>query len=379
MKKIDLLDLKGQYQKIKSEIDSAIQEVLENTNFIMGHQVKDLEQKICDYTGAGYSIACASGSDALLLSLMALDIKKGDEVITTPYTFFATAGAIHRVGAKPVFVDIDSSDCNIDVEKIEEKITDRTKAIIPVHLYGKCADMQRIMQLGQRHGLYIIEDACKAIGAEYRFVTGQSAQAGTMGHTGCFSFFPSKNLGAFGDAGMITTNDKNIAEKLRVLRVHGSKPKYFHKVVGINSRLDTIQAAILLVKLRYLSEWTENRIRVAENYRELFEESSLNNHIEYYDFSDYKNQHIYHQYVIQAKNRDELKQYLSQKNIGTAVYYPLPLHIQECFSYLGYSRDDMPVALGKSDTALALPIDPGITEEEQQYIVKTISSFYRAL
>lgn len=374
---IPLLDLKAQYKSIKEEVQFAINEVIENTRFIMGKEVKDLEENIQKYTKAKHAIACASGSDALLLSLMALNIKEGDEVITTPYTFFATAGAIVRVGATPVFVDIDENDCNIDVDLLEEKITEKTKAIIPVHLYGKCANMQKILQIAQKHNLYIIEDACQAIGSQYKFATDEIKQAGTMGHIGCFSFFPSKNLGAFGDAGMITTNDDNLAEKMRVLRVHGSKPKYFHKVVGINSRLDTIQAAVLNVKLKYLEGWTNSRVEKAKNYIELFKKYNLKEKVENYPFFDYENQHIYHQFVIQAERRDELQIFLKENGIGNAIYYPKSLHVQECFSNLNYKKGDMPASEKKAQTALALPIYPELTYEEQEYIVKKIAEFYK--
>lgn len=375
--KIPLLDLKAQYKKLELEINNAIKEVMENTRFIMGKEVKDFEKDIEDYIGCKYAISCASGSDALLLSLMAMDIGEGDEVITTPYTFFATAGAITRLGAKPVFVDIKEEDCNIDEDLIEGAITDKTKAIIPVHLYGKCANMQRILQIAQKYNLYVIEDACQSIGANYKFSTEEILQAGNIGHTGCFSFFPSKNLGAYGDAGMITTNDSEIAEKLKVLRVHGSKPKYFHKVIGINSRMDTIQAAILKVKLNYLKEWTESRIEKAKIYDKLIKKYNLDQKLKYYPFYEYDKQHIYHQFVIQTDKRDELLEYLKTNEIGCAIYYPLSLHIQECFNYLGYKVGDMPVAEKKAKSSLALPIYPELTDEQQNYIIMKIKDFFR--
>jgi dTDP-4-amino-4,6-dideoxygalactose transaminase len=370
--KVPFLDLKIQYKNIKNEIDEAIKKVLENTNFIMGEQVKNFEKKLSEYTGAKHAIAVASGSDALLLSLMASGIKEGDEIITTTYTFFATAGAIARLGAKPVFVDIFDNDCNIDVSLIENKITDKTKAIIPVHLYGKCANMDEILKIAKKYGLKIIEDACQAIGSKYKFEDGSVKQAGTMGDLGCFSFFPSKNLGAYGDAGAVITNNDELAEKIRILRVHGSKPKYYHKVVGINSRMDTIQAAILEVKIKYLNDWTKKRINLAKNYVNAFKNNSK---IKTYGFFDYDFQHIYHQFMINIENRDELKEFLLKNEIGCAVYYPVPLHAQECFSYLKNDNNDFKIANEKAKTILALPIFPEMTEKQQNFVIDKISEF----
>ncbi|MCK9224717.1 MAG: DegT/DnrJ/EryC1/StrS family aminotransferase [Candidatus Muirbacterium halophilum] len=356
--KIPLLDLKVQYLSIKNEVDSAIQGVLNNTSFIMGEEVNKFEESLKSYIRSEYAVSCASGSDALLLALMAIDVKEGDEVITTPYTFFATAGAISRLGAKPVFVDIDEDDCNIDVSKIEKAVTENTKAIIPVHLYGKCADMEKISEIASRYDLKVIEDACQSIGANFRFEDGTVKQAGTIGDIGCFSFFPSKNLGAYGDGGAVVTNNKDLAEKIKILRVHGSSPKYYHKYIGINSRLDAIQAAILNVKIKYLDEWTMRRIEKAKIYSNMIKEKVMENRISYYPFFEYGKQHIYHQFVIQIENRDEVIKRLNDNGIGTAVYYPVPLHIQECFKDLGYKKGDMSVSERKAETTLALPIYP---------------------
>ncbi|MGM0608823.1 MAG: DegT/DnrJ/EryC1/StrS family aminotransferase [Candidatus Muiribacteriota bacterium] len=370
--KIPLLDLKSQYKKIKNEVDEVVLKVLNNCNFIMGEEVIKFEENIKKYTGAKFAVSCASGSDALLLSLIAIDIKPGDEIITTPYTFFATAGAIVRLGAVPVFVDINENDCNLNADLIEEKITPKTKAIIPVHLYGKCADMEKILKIAEKYKLKVVEDACQAIGAWFKFSDGMYKQAGTMGDTGCFSFFPTKNLGGAGDGGMIVTNNDELFQKLKILRVHGSKPKYYHKFVGINSRLDTIQAAILNVKIKYLEEWTQARIEIASLYCDFFKENSDN--IEFYEFFDYVNQHIYHQFVIQTENRDELSNYLNENGVSTAMYYPLPLHLQVCFKYLAYKAGDMPVAEKKSKTTLALPIYP---ELDYKKVIKGLKCFFQ--
>ncbi len=359
---IPLIDLKAQYKNIKKEIDEAIASVLESQVFILGPKVKELEDKIAEYCNVKYGIGVASGSDALLLALMAIDIKPEDEVITTPFTFFATAGSISRLGAKPVFVDISSKTYNIDPNNIEEKITSKTKAIIPVHLYGQCADMEPILEIAERNNIFVIEDAAQAIGAKYK-----GKMAGSMGHIGCLSFFPTKNLGAYGDGGMVLTNDQNLAEKISVLRVHGSKPKYYHSLVGVNSRLDAIQASILLAKFKYLDEWNESRRRNAKYYNELFAGMDLiTPYVE--DF----NYHIYHQYVIKIENRDKIREALSTANIGTEIYYPVPLHLQKCFSDLGYKEGDLPNSEDSAKKTLALPIYPELIREQQEIIVETI-------
>ncbi|NIM99182.1 MAG: aminotransferase class V-fold PLP-dependent enzyme, partial [candidate division Zixibacteria bacterium] len=348
---VPLLDLKRQYNSIKEELDQAVFSVLSHTRFIMGPDVKAFEEKAAEYCGSKFAVGVASGTDALLLSLRACGVGPGDEVITSTFTYFATAGAITRLGATPVFVDIDPDTYNLDPGKIENRITPQTKAIIPVHLYGQCADMDPIMEIAKKHNLKVVEDAAQAIGAKYK-----GKKAGTMGHFGCFSFFPSKNLGAAGDGGMITTDDEEIAELLRILRVHGAKPKYYHALVGYNSRLDTIQAAILSVKLKYLDEWTEKRREHAQVYNAAFRDSDIITPKEE-DF----NYHIYHQYTIAVKDRDKLRRVLKEKQIGHEIYYPVPLHLQECYRFLGYKEGDLPVAERKAKEVISLPIYPELT------------------
>jgi len=365
---IPSLDLKRQYQRISGEIGAAVREVFESQQFILGPKVAALEEKIADYSGVKYAVGVASGSDALYLALRALGVEEGDEVITTPFTFFATAGAIWRIGAKPVFVDIDSRTYNIAPALIEEQITEKTRAILPVHLYGQCADMEPIMQIAAKHDLAVVEDAAQAIGAEY-----QGKKAGSIGDVGCLSFFPSKNLGGAGDGGMVTTNNEEIAEKVTLLRQHGAHPKYFHSLVGVNSRLDALQAAVLLVKLKYLDQWNQARQEKASYYNDRL--ASLQGVT--VPFVDSKCVHIYHQYVIRAANRDALFEYLKEKGIGVALYYPLPLHLQECFAYLGKGRGDLPESERAAKEVMALPIFPELTEEEMDIICGEIASFLK--
>ena len=362
---IPLVDLKAQYETIKDEVNEAIREVLESQSFILGPKVAELEERIADYCDVKYGVGVASGSDALLLSLMAIGVGCGDEVITAPFTFFATAGSISLLGAKPIFVDIDPKTYNINPELIEEKITAKTRAIIPVHLYGQCADMDPILEIAGKHGAYVIEDAAQAIGAKYR-----DREAGSMGNLGCLSFFPTKNLGGYGDGGMILTDDEELAEKLKILRAHGSKPKYYHSVVGCNSRLDALQATILLAKLKHLDKWNEGRRQNAEIYDFLLADMDvITPHVEGF------NHHIYHQYVIRVEDRDELKAFLKEEGIGTEIYYPVPLHLQECYSELGYKQGEMPVSEEAAKHVLALPIFPELTQEQQEQIVKLIGEF----
>lgn len=381
---VPLLDLKAQYATIRDEIRHAIDEVLESQHFIMGPQVKSLEEKIAKYMNAKHAVGCASGSDALLLSLMACGIGPGDAVITTPYTFFATAGAISRLGATVIFVDIDQNTYNIDPNQIEDMVTGkgrlslrlkpyalRLKAIIPVHLYGQSADMDPIMEIAKKHNLIVIEDGAQAIGTEYK-----GRRAGSIGHFGCFSFFPSKNLGGFGDGGMVTTNDDNFAERLRVLRVHGSKPKYYHKCVGMNSRLDTLQAAVVEVKLRHLDTWSAARKGNADWYNEAFRKTGLADRFLQTPYEVPGGRHIYNQYVIRAKNRDDLMKHLKENGIGNEVYYPVPLHLQECFAGLGYKQGDCPVSEEAAKETIAIPIYPELTTEQKQYVVNTIKQIY---
>lgn len=375
MFKIPLLDLQAQYENIEQEVLQAIKGVYDHKVFVLGPEVKRLEEEVAGYSNTNYGIGVASGSDALLLSLMAQGIGPGDEVITTPYTFFATAGSVSRLGAKPVFVDIDQKTYNILPDKIESKITPKTKAILPVHLYGQCADMEPIMEIGERYNLPVIEDAAQAIGAEY-VKNSISEKAGTMGICGCLSFFPSKNLGCMGDGGMIITNDAPLAEKVAILRVHGSKSRYYHEIVGLNSRLDTLQAAILLVKLKYLDAWSEKRRKNAALYNELFLSNGLLNVVTP-PFVEFENKHIYNQYVIRVQRRDKLKEFLKEKGAGTEIYYPVPLHLQECYRQLGYREGDLPNAEEAARETLALPIYPELTQSQQEMVVDFIKEFFR--
>ncbi len=375
--KVPFFDLAVQFKSIENEIKSALDEVFQNQQFIMGPKVQVLEDAMAQYCQTRYAVGVASGSDALLLSLMALGIGTGDEVLLPPFTFFATAGSISRLGATPVFVDIDRETYNMDPSKIEEKITARTKAIIPVHLFGQCADMDPLLKIAQEKNLFIIEDAAQALGAEYKPKVGsEGRRAGQIGDLGCFSFYPTKNLGAFGDAGMVVTDNPGLAEKVRLLRVHGSQPKYFHKAIGINSRLDTIQAAILLEKFKYLEKWTAERQKKAERYQELFENSLSSVKGFKLPTVQFQNRHIFHQYVIRVPQRDPLRQFLAEEGIGTDIYYPVPLHLQECYSFLKYRRGDLPNSEKASEEVLALPIYPELTEDQQRVVVNRIKAFY---
>ncbi len=376
--KIPFFDLNLQFSSIEEEIKLALDDVFKTQQFILGPKVEALERTLGDYCQTRYAIGVASGSDALLLSLMVLDIGKGDEVLLPSFTFFATAGSVSRVGAIPVFVDIDPLTFNMDPAKTEEKITPRTKAILPVHLFGQCADMEPLLELAKLKHLFLIEDAAQALGAEYRprrNVAGR--RAGQMGDLGCFSFYPTKNLGAFGDAGMIVTDHPGLAEKVRFLRVHGSQPKYFHKWIGINSRLDALQAAILLVKFKYLEKWTEERQRKAKRYGELLQD--LPSSVDGFRLPkiQYENRHIFHQYVIRVPDRNRLRRFLTEEGIGTDIYYPLPLHLQECYSFLKYCKGDLPISEKASEESLALPIYPELTEDQQRVIVDRIKAFYK--
>lgn len=364
-----MLDLKLQYAAIRSEIREAVDRVLESQNFILGPEVAAFEEEVAAFCGARFAVGVSSGTDALLVALMAVGVGPGDEVITTPYSFFATAGVIARLGARPVFVDIEPATFNLNALSVREKITPATKAILPVHLFGRCADMDPILQAAHEHGIAVIEDAAQAIGAR----DDRGRQAGTMGDVGCFSFFPSKNLGAFGDGGMVITNDEGLAEKLRILRVHGSKPKYYHRVVGGNFRLDALQAAILRVKLKYLPQWTAARRANAERYRSLFQRMGLSERVE---LPKDVPGHIYNQFVIRVEDRDRLRDHLQQNGVGTEIYYPLPLHLQECFKDLGYREGDFPHAEAAAGSSLALPIYPELTEEQQVTVVGRIKAFY---
>lgn len=386
---IPMLDLKAQYASIKGEIDGKVLEVLSAQNFILGSEVKALEEEIAAYSGVRFAIGVSSGSDALIISLMALGIGSGDAVITTPFTFFATAGAIARLGAKTVFCDIDPVTYNIDASSLEEVLLKlkrgrrlgRVKAILPVHLYGQVADMDPIMKLAANHGLRVVEDAAQAIGSEYPGRKG-IRRAGAIGTLGTLSFYPSKNLGGYGDGGMVLTDNARLAEKLRILRVHGGIGKYYYKILGGNFRLDALQAAILRVKYRHLDEWQQKRRERAAYYDRKFSAMGLRDArlvqtpVAVYRESGTRNFHTYHQYVIRIKDRDKLQAHLKTSGVGTSVFYPLSLHQQQCFADLGYRHGDFPLSEKAAKEVLALPIYPELTAEQQDYIVDSIKGFF---
>lgn len=386
---IPMLDLKSQYQSIKQEIDQKILEVVASQRFILGDEVEALEREVADYSGAGFGVGVSSGSDALIISLMALGVEEGDYIVTTPFTFFATAGAVARLKAVPIFCDIEEDSFNLDPKqladlldiKIEKRDMNRIKAIIPIHLYGQITDMDPIVQLAEKYRLKIIEDAAQAVGAEYPSANGPK-KACTLGDMGILSFFPSKNLGAFGDGGMVLTNDAELAARLKLLRVHGSRNKYFYDVLGGNFRLDALQAGILRIKLKHLEGWQQQRRARAATYSRLFQESGLVGEgkvqvpKELYKDSNVTDYHTYHQYVIRAKDRDKLQPFLKEKEIPSAIYYPLGLHQQKCFAYLGYKEGDFPVTEKATREVLALPIYPELKPEQQQFIVDGIAEFY---
>ena len=368
---VPALNLKAQYQSIRDEIEPVFRGILESQMFVLGPEVTRLEAEVANYCGAASGIGCASGSDALLLPLLAIDIGPGDEVITTPYTFFATAGSIWRTGAKPVFVDIEPDTFNIDPARIEAAITPRTRAIIPVHLFGQVAEMGPIQEIARRHGLTVLEDAAQAIGSAYH-----GTRAGTLGDVAAFSFYPSKNLGGFGDGGMVTTNQPQLARRITRLRVHGMEPKYHHHEVGFNSRLDAFQAAVLRVKLRHLDAWTSLRRDVADRYRNLFASHGLEE-MAGLPIERQGNFHIYNQFVIRvpAFLRDSLRDYLTARKIGSEIYYPIPLHLQVCFASLGHKPGDFPHSEAAARETIALPIYAELTDAEQRYVVGSIRQF----
>lgn len=372
MKKVPLLDLQAQYETIRDEVRRAVDRVFDSQHFVLGAEVQVLEEEIARYSQTRFAIGCASGSDALLLALMSCGVGAGDEVITTPFSFFATGGAIARLGARPVFVDIDHRTFNLDPALVEAAMTEHTKAIVPVHLYGQCAEMDSLIELTQPRGIPIIEDAAQAIGAEDR-----RRRAGSMGTIGCFSFYPSKNLGGAGDGGMLVTNDLEQARRLHMLRVHGEETKYHHKIVGINSRLDALQAAVLRAKLPHLDEWTTGRQRKAQQYELMLVDAGLAEQIEV-PYVRRNARHIFHQFVIRVRDgrRDALREHLSERGVGTDIYYPVPLHLQECFAYLGYKEGDLPVAEQAANETLALPVYPELTDEQQDYVVNVIAGFF---
>jgi dTDP-4-amino-4,6-dideoxygalactose transaminase len=363
--KVPLLDLRAQYDTIRTEVDAAVQGVMESCHFIGGPEVAALEQEVSRYSQTQHAVACASGTDAILLALWALGIGPGDEVISPAYTFFATAGTIANNGATPVFVDVDPRTYNLDVHLLEKAITPRTKAVVAVSLFGQCCDLPAIKAICDKHQLYLIEDAAQSIGSEW-----EGKRSGSMCDFGTFSFFPSKNLGGAGDGGMIVTQNAELADKARLLCNHGARPKYYHSMVGTNSRLDALQAAILRVKLRHLDRWSEGRAKNAALYNKLFEGSKVGR-----PYHDTRTRHIYNQYVIRVANRDGLRKHLTEKNIGCEIYYPVPLHVQKCFSHLGYKPGDMPVSEAAAAETLALPIYPELTEEMIRHVAQTVRDF----
>lgn len=386
--KVPLLDLVGQYKSLKTELDNAILKVAESQYFILGPEVDKLEKSLCEYLGVKSAIGISSGTDALLIALMAIDLQPGDEVILPTYSFFATAGVVSRLNAIPVFVDSDPITFNINPELIEEKITSKTKAIIPVHLYGQSAEMNRIMEIARKHNLKVIEDGAQAIGVQYE----DGRMVGSIGDLGCFSFFPSKNLGAYGDAGLVVSMDEKLGEKVKLLRMHGSHPKYYHKMIGGNFRIDAIQAAVLNVKLPHLDSWSEKRRQNAALYTKLFIEKGLAETTGKTTFDEQnkvllpkaiyeanknnaKNHHIYNQYIIRTENRDKLRAFLLENEIVTEIYYPIPFHKQECFANVPSSKCKYPVADFAADNSIALPIFPELSKQQIEFVVEKISFF----
>ncbi len=388
MTNVPLLDLKAQFAQIRAEVMPLIEQVCASQQFILGEQVRGLEEEVARYCGASFGVGVSSGTDALLLAVMALGIGSGDEVVTSPFTFFATAGTIARAGARPVFCDIDPVTFNLSPSAVQTFIErdcvasgaglsnratgGRIKAIMPVHLYGQSADMDPLMALARRYGLKVIEDAAQAIGTEYK----NGARVGSIGDVGCFSFFPSKNLGAFGDAGLCTTKDADLAERMRVLRVHGGKPKYFHALIGGNFRIDELQAAVLRVKLKYLDGWTEARQRNAAFYERAFSGAALGNRV-VTPRAAAGQRHIFNQYIVRVHERDALKRFLADRSIGTEIYYPVPLDRQECFAYLGYEPGSFPESERAARETLALPIYPELTEEQLRHVAASVAEFFR--
>lgn len=371
-RQVPLLDLRAQYRQIESEVRKAIDSVIERQQFIMGPEVLELENVIAKLCETNFAVACASGTDALLLSLKLLDMKPGDEVITTPFTFFATAGAIHNSGGKVVFVDVDPETLLIDVSQVEDAVGRNTRAIVPVHLYGQMAAMDELLRVIGESEIRIVEDAAQAIGAR-RMIDGQWKMAGSMGTTGVLSFFPSKNLGGWGDGGMVVTQEESLAKRLRKLRTHGGMKRYYHEEVGTNSRLDSIQAAVLKVKVGYLDAWLDARRYNAA----LYDEMLVNVEGVTICRTDAGNEHSFHQYTIRAERRDDLENFLKEKGIGTGVYFPIPLHLQTCFAYLGYEKGQLPVAEAAAAEVLSLPVYPELSVDDIEYVAECVASFYR--
>ncbi len=371
---VPLCDLQTQYRQLQTDIEQAVLQVLSSGQVILGPEVAQLEAEVAHYCGVGHAVGCASGSDALSLAIHALDIGPGDEVIVPTFTFFASAGAVCRAGARPVFVDIDPVTWNLDPHQLESRITTRTRAIMPVHLFGQCVEMEPVWHLAEKHRLWIIEDGAQALGAEY-----QGKRVGSLGNIGCFSFYPSKNLGAFGDGGMVVTNDPEWATKMNALRVHGMEVRYHHRYLGWNARLDAIQAAILRVKLPYLDRWSEARQQAAKRYDALLEEYRLGDEL-LRPVVWTQRRHVFNQYVVRVMGgqRDALMQHLKKEQIGCEVYYPIPLHLQPALSYLGYQRGDFPVSEHAAQEVLALPMFPELTMDQQRRVLQTCVNFLRS-
>jgi dTDP-4-amino-4,6-dideoxygalactose transaminase len=378
VKQVPLLDLKAQFAPLREEISKKVQQIMDSQMFVLGAEVEALETEIADYVGAKYAIGCASGTDALILSLAALEVGPDDLVLTSPFSFFSSASCAYKVGARPQFADIDAETFNIDPVKLEEAITPNTRALLPVHLFGQCAEMGPILEIAERHGLAVVEDAAQTLGAACRVGEDQPmVNAGSLGVTGCYSFFPTKNLGGFGDGGMVVTSDAGVAEKLRTLRVHGGQQMYHHWTVGWNSRLDALQAAVLRIKLGHLDEWSRKRAENAEFYARALAETGLleSGRVRLPALID-SSTHIYNQFTLRVEQRDELRAHLNAAKVGCSVYYPIPLHLQECFSELGYREGDFPVAEQACKEVLSLPIFPELTEDDLSRVVEAIAGFY---
>ncbi len=389
--KVPLLDLKPQYKSLKKELDEALLKTAESQYFILGPEVDKMENAFCEYLGAKAAVGVSSGTDALLIALMAIDLQPGDEVIVPTYSFFATAGVVSRLNATPVFAEVDPVTFNLNPDDVEKRITSKTKAIIPVHLYGQSCAMDEITAIAKKHNLKVIEDAAQAIGVQYK----DGKHVGTIGDLGCFSFFPSKNLGCFGDGGLVVTNNEELGKKLKILRNHGAEPKYYHKIIGGNFRIDAIQAAVLNVKMPHLDAWSEQRRKNAATYTKYFIEAGLAEETGRTSYDNKNkvllpkavyqpttnnkpqptNYHIYNQFIIRVEKRDELKKFLTEKEVATEIYYPVPFHLQECFSDLGYKEGDFPIAETAANTSLALPIYPELSDDQLKYVVDKIAEF----
>ena len=384
---IPLLDLRPQHEGLRDEIIAAVTDVIDSTRYIMGPELERFEEAVAEYSGCKYALGVSSGTDALLLALMSLNIGPGDKVLVPDFSFFATAGVVSRLNAEPVFLEIDPTTFNLCPKHLEEKLESYTeeelaqvKAVIPVHLFGQCADMQAILGVAQQFGIAVVEDAAQAIGAEYR-LNGEARRAGTMSNVGCMSFFPSKNLGGVGDGGMVTTNDTELHHQLHIKRVHGAEPKYYHKVIGGNFRMDPIQACVLRIKLQRLEAWHEQRRQNAKQYNQLFGEAQLEEVVcpaAVYEDDNLLNHHIYNQYTVRVQRREDLRKFLQERGVATEIYYPVPFHRQECFADLVYQPGSLPESDRAAREVLALPIYPGLTTEMQEYVVENLVEFYRS-